>query len=559
VLVGVALIATVASGSGCKPKLDELVPRSGQPGTVVEVKGDDLLLATVQWDANTASEETIPSGFFVANFFTVPITAQTGEYPVRLLRGSEYSDNAIVFVVTAGLERQPPRLEDVTVYRFTIDPATETASMFLMAHGANIDVGSKIHVNGGAMPTLFYKLLRNMNRCATDSSTLGYPVFHYATVLCPLENQELGSEISVEVENLDGQKSDKLLYKIAVSAEELDSDGDGLPDLWETEGYDDDGDGSPEVDLPALGADPYRKDLFIEVDWMVGCEPNSAIWDPIESAFKNAPVLNPDGSHGISAHIDRGGSSGTRGGQLVDYAESIGYETAEDLKLHPHADYVKFHDIKDGYYDEESGDRYFDPERLKIYRYCVFAWDHYDSGTSGQAEDTLSNDFFVSLGPYGADGKRADWQTGVFMHELGHTLGLMHGGLDDENSKENYNSVMQYGNETEWWDGLLNRFSPSMLGGIDTNCYLFDVDGVYTYSQGQRRMLDESDLNEFEGVCDHVNVLWYTTTWNGDSVLDESVAVDLGKNDELNEIRDFADWADIELNFRAPGTKWSEN
>ena len=48
----------------------------------------------------------------------------------------------------------------------------------------------------------------------------------------------------------------------------MDSDGDGLWDDWERFGIDVDGDGVIDVDLPAMGANPMHKDIFIEVDWM---------------------------------------------------------------------------------------------------------------------------------------------------------------------------------------------------------------------------------------------------------------------------------------------------
>lgn len=42
----------------------------------------------------------------------------------------------------------------------------------------------------------------------------------------------------------------------------LDTDGDGLPDVWEKEGLDYDGDGKIDVDLPAMGADPNIPDIL---------------------------------------------------------------------------------------------------------------------------------------------------------------------------------------------------------------------------------------------------------------------------------------------------------
>ena len=39
---------------------------------------------------------------------------------------------------------------------------------------------------------------------------------------------------------------------------------------WEKDGIDTDGDGTADLDLPAMGADPDHKDIFIEVDFMTG-------------------------------------------------------------------------------------------------------------------------------------------------------------------------------------------------------------------------------------------------------------------------------------------------
>jgi hypothetical protein len=65
---------------------------------------------------------------------------------------------------------------------------------------------------------------------------------------------------------------------------------------------------------------------------------------------------------------------------------------------------------------------------------------------SGLAE-VSGNDFVVSLGGREVDllhegGTFSDGST--FMHELGHNLGLLHGGGDDLNAKPNYLSVMNY-------------------------------------------------------------------------------------------------------------------
>lgn len=539
------LIAAVATVSGCtrKPVLTGLDPSSGPPGTVAEVQGSHFFAAQVRWDPGTASEVTLPSNFLSARFFTVPIAASTGPHPVRLFGAGDYSDNTENFTVTAGTVRPQPRLDDVTVTWFTIDGSGQ-ATMVLLAHGANIDVGAQIRVNGTAQSASFSRLLRNPNMNATDPSTLGYPIFHYATVWTVLSGQG-GSSVTISVQNLDGAVSNNLMYRIAANIDELDSDGDGLPDDWERNGYDADGDGTVDVDLPALGADPLRKDLFVEVDWMSAAAPNPAIWTAIEDAFDNAPILNTDGSQGISIHIDRGAGSGGGGGTIIPYADAIRYD---NLTPDPTLSYTNFHTVK-------ANAANFDPNRLNVFRYSIFAWDSGHSlGSSGQAEGFVANDLYVSLGSWGADGTRADFQTGTFIHELGHTLDLRHGGFENANSKDNYNSIMQYGNNWIVWAGQNNKFSPGQFGGIDVDCNLVDVDAVYTYSQGMRASLDESSLNENAGVCDNV-----ARDWNGNGAMEANVAVNLDSNGALTVIRDYADWANIELNFRATGSQWGSN
>lgn len=55
---------------------------------------------------------------------------------------------------------------------------------------------------------------------------------------------------------------------VVLRASHLDTDEDGLLDHWETEGIDMDGDGVVDLDLPAMGANPARRDLFLEIDWL---------------------------------------------------------------------------------------------------------------------------------------------------------------------------------------------------------------------------------------------------------------------------------------------------
>jgi len=92
---------------------------------------------------------------------------------------------------------------------------------------------------------------------------------------------------------------------------DADADGDGLLDSWETRGFDADCDGTVDVDLPAYGADPQHKDLFLELDWMTGEPWTKFEIDTLKEMFALAPsdaggTENPDGQDGIALHVDTG-------------------------------------------------------------------------------------------------------------------------------------------------------------------------------------------------------------------------------------------------------------
>ena len=93
-----------------------------------------------------------------------------------------------------------------------------------------------------------------------------------------------------------------------------DSDGDGLPDEWELHGVTiDGGAGRRFIDLPAMGADPAKPDIFLQIDGMAGAEhdqrPSPAAIKLVVDAFANAPYVGPSGSVGIRLHVDAGPDS----------------------------------------------------------------------------------------------------------------------------------------------------------------------------------------------------------------------------------------------------------
>jgi len=100
---------------------------------------------------------------------------------------------------------------------------------------------------------------------------------------------------------------------------DADSDGDGLLDSWERFGVDADRDGTIDVPLPAYGADPNHKDLFLEFDWTrAGLQPTQAAIRALKTAFRAAPldvggVPNPDGRSGVRVWVDTGSATDPNG------------------------------------------------------------------------------------------------------------------------------------------------------------------------------------------------------------------------------------------------------
>ncbi|HKW99167.1 MAG TPA: PASTA domain-containing protein [Bryobacteraceae bacterium] len=252
-----------------------------------------------------------------------------------------------------------------------------------------------------------------------------------------------------------------------------DTDGDGICDTWEKYGYTDPNTGKF-VDLPAMGADPMHKDIFVQADYMVvpstntcgstGCvfghthKPNGAAMIGVMGTFAHAPVANPDGTTGINLHIDCGSDcimnlqTGATWGDLSQ-AQSIaeipvlggpvgGCVPGPDPTAGCDYDFSAFDFLK------QSN---FAAERAPVFHYMIFAHNLgiYDNKgnltfTSGISDDIPTDSFIVALGHYAGQVGNSFQQASTFMHELGHNLGLHHGGLDDTNYKPNYLSVMNY-------------------------------------------------------------------------------------------------------------------
>ncbi|HEU5003114.1 MAG TPA: CARDB domain-containing protein [Actinomycetota bacterium] len=273
-------------------------------------------------------------------------------------------------------------------------------------------------------------------------------------------------------QTLQGDNGDIARIKFTVEVLDTDTDGDGLLDGWETHGLDVNGDGIVDVDLASMGADPRRKDIFIEIDCLVAADhshcPQSGALSDVVQAFANAPIPNPDGTTGIQLHLDTGtlfstavtsvnGTAGVVGnyGNMGGGGDKIpeAGNTVVDWDGATGNPGTSFYTLKS---------TYFNANRRFAFRYALFVHQTNlraasNDCTSGWTEGIPANDFMISLGGTNGSGNpcwttdangfsvgsRAE-QAGTFMHEMGHALGLQHGGTDGINNKPNYLSVMNY-------------------------------------------------------------------------------------------------------------------
>src|SRR5579872_4727458 len=267
-----------------------------------------------------------------------------------------------------------------------------------------------------------------------------------------------------------------LALTICTRAQDAAADNglDGVPIIWKTGGvYYTSRDGAQHrLDLKSQGASPQHRDILVWVDWMAASndpvphkshQPIPAAIRAVQTAFAQAPVSNPDGSKGINLIV-------IVSPDPVLHMATLGTGTEASI-------WADFEQIKESHLPKELAG---------VFHYCLFAHDINvpgSPGTSGIAR-IGGTDLIVSLGswvdPDGNPGNE-DEQTGTFMHELGHNLGLQHGGKDAIRYKPNFLSVMNYFFQN---DGLR----------VPQGSLRFD------YSHAALADLDENDLDETAGM-----------------------------------------------------------
>lgn len=281
-----------------------------------------------------------------------------------------------------------------------------------------------------------------------------------------------------------------------------------------------------------------QKDIYVQIDCMTGqCPQQQAIYD----------VVSAYAQHGIVLHVGMGQNPATASFGITDIGLHFcdvkmvikNYDSANDACSSSSTYYQSYPYLKQNFFGtstERAGNTSSCPlngvppgyspsnanafncltAKRQVFHYGMFV-NYLISGSdaSGWAE-VFGNDFVISLGGFTNGVGSLDEQEGTLMHELGHNLGLNHGGVNDlNNCKPNYLSVMNYVymfKETADSCRPLD-YSNTTLSSLNEGSLYNSNIGSYLYPsgsscQGQREIFwsyPSGVLNGTTGVTDNWN------------------------------------------------------
>ncbi|UWU83247.1 hypothetical protein N2605_27505 [Bradyrhizobium yuanmingense] len=531
-----------ASGiaSASPPVLEGLQAPSQVPRGLVLVQGTNLGKARIIWDANSPNPKVLHGAVQGAVMFSIPPGVSPGSYAVAI-ENDEGRSSPVTMTITGAAPAALPRIDDISLLDTRFDDGGRVRCV-LYIQGANVDVGATVLVDGVERTSDAHKALFN-NMFGANPAVLGFPIRHYLSRVVPLDSFPAGSEIRVQLRNELGELSLERIFKLPLDASSLDSDGDGIPDVVEINGYLGSEPGSTLVDIKALGADPFRKDIFVEADVMEG-----VLYRPIErlgatpgtfdiarEMFANAPILNPFGPNGINLFVDSSGS--------VPSWELLEFRSRHDLATRT----ASFALLKQDH---------FSPSRRGLFHYAIWARAH-PLGWSGESNidfdgSKVGNDFMVTLGDAPVQYQTLKSQAATFAHELGHNLGQRHGGTNHSRFKPNYWSVMSYAWQLRMSqaDAFRRRY-PTCTPVYYATDGAEEVDGtvpqvagfVIDYSEGIGPELapNAGSLNEQVGVCGS------PIDWNKNGVIDSQYVTAVIDEDEpaATKVTDHPNWPNL--------------
>ena len=335
---------------------------------------------------------------------------------------------------------------------------------------------------------------------------------------------------------------------------DTDADIDGIPDCAEQEGSTFGG-----LPLYEWGARENQKDIFIEIDYMdssdAGITPQRIALEKVVSVFA---------SNGYTVHFDVG--------DLFD--QSIGI-SANNFDLGGGST-VPFNRYTPFEYNQGSANlfaykmEYADTARRPIFHYLLMANSGNPDGSisgSGIAEIN-GNDLMLTMGGWGlsvddqtSQNVTNNYQASTIFHELGHNLGLYHGGDEEVNFKPNHLSSMNYlyqltglatigDNEG---DRYYDRFYTNNI-----NCDLFPNtnnqagptdDFIIDYSNGSAADINESAIDESAGLNRAGSE---AVDYNCNAILGDALTnFDANQDSQITILTDVDEWGMIDLQFYA--------
>ncbi|EPX62952.1 hypothetical protein D187_006362 [Cystobacter fuscus DSM 2262] len=333
-----------------------------------------------------------------------------------------------------------------------------------------------------------------------------------------------------------------------VPANAVDDDVDGIPDSAEVEGGRFAG-----LDLYAMGARTAQRDIFIEVDHMQSTNPG--ILPQKDALDKLVAVF---AGRGIQVHLD----VGTRFSASFDPAKYNLGQGSPEVPFSANINMTRAGGEAASVYELKSAN--MDVARRSAFHYCVFGSTQSLNGSAGISgiAERLGNDLLVTLGAFKLSTDTAaqrnvliNYQAATLMHELGHNLGLRHGGNVDANYKPNYLSVMNYMYQLSGLGQIAGSSAGDRyylqwrLKGYGAADDLVDSplsNGfVMDYSDGTGSSIDENAVSESAGMCrpgatsiDYDNNGFINTP-----------TFDLNRDNVFEVLSDHNDWANILLPF----------
>ncbi len=345
---------------------------------------------------------------------------------------------------------------------------------------------------------------------------------------------------------------------------DTDADGDGIPDESEVSGKTYCG-----MPLYDWGARPGVKDIFVHIDYM----------DPTSSANALAHTPNKTGldrivaafaKRGFAIHFDVGTllGSGIANYNMDNRDHKVGY--LAEVSMDPTSGVKTIYQYK-----VESLPIYKTP----VFHYCLLSNKIHNTSASGLGE-LGGNDFIVAIGgstlANSTDAEKNLWannQGSTIMHELGHNLGLKHGGDEDTNYKPNYLSLMNYlysnlgvsdpantkagdryyhqmyakdgFNSSSVWAKYFNGTGSSweqLHNGPYTADFVFDFSSKTASDLNEGNLVESAGLGVSGGAA---------VDWNGDGDKIDSLSYNINPSGDstLGNLHDYNDWQAINIKF----------